>query len=185
MANRSVLSIRSGVQSQREASTQTGRTSTPWAGRPGRSGRGRRSHGLGVEQGCAEDVGMIAFQLGGGLGDQGEIGRVALGKAGLTDSCLSGFHYTIGGQRPDEVLIDGDAARRSAHRRRRRQGSDAQFPRHCRIQESLQGIRGRPGHQHDRSPQGGLSPFQEGPWEVNVQGNVWSPSALGSASAGR
>jgi hypothetical protein len=61
-----------------------------------------------------------------------------IGKAGLTDSCLSGFHYTLGDWRLSEVLFDGDAARCNAsRRRRRRQGSNAQFPRHRRIQEGL------------------------------------------------
>ena len=39
------------------------------------------AHRLGVEQGRAEDVGMVAFHPARGVGDLGEAGRVALGKA--------------------------------------------------------------------------------------------------------
>ena len=44
-------------------------------------GRGVEAHRLGIQKRCAEDIGMVAFEPGGGVGDQGEGGRVAFGKA--------------------------------------------------------------------------------------------------------
>ena len=44
-------------------------------------GRGVEAHRLGVEQRGAEDVGMVAFHPGRGIGDQREAGGVALGEA--------------------------------------------------------------------------------------------------------
>ena len=44
-------------------------------------GGGVEAHRLGVEQGRAEQVGMMAFHPGRGVGDLGEAGGVALGKA--------------------------------------------------------------------------------------------------------
>ncbi len=44
-------------------------------------GGGVEAHGLGIEQGGAEDIRVVAFQPAGGVGDQGEGGRVAFGEA--------------------------------------------------------------------------------------------------------
>ena len=60
----------------------TGRTSTPWfCGVADDLGGLVEAHRLGVEQGGAEDVGMVAFHPARGVGDLGEAGGVAFGKA--------------------------------------------------------------------------------------------------------
>ncbi len=51
------------------------------AGVPHDLGRGVEAHRLGVEQGGAEDIGMPAFEPGGGVGDQGERRRMAFREA--------------------------------------------------------------------------------------------------------
>jgi hypothetical protein len=69
------------VQSQREALTQIGRTSTPCSGVADDLGRLVEAHRLAVEQGRAEDLRVVAFEPGRGIGQQREAGRVAFGKA--------------------------------------------------------------------------------------------------------
>ena len=81
-AKRPSSSVGSSVQSQREALTQTGRTSTPCACGVADDLRRRvEAHRLGVEERGAEDVRMPAFHPGRGIGDQRERGGVAFRKS--------------------------------------------------------------------------------------------------------
>ncbi len=67
-------------------------------------GGGVKAHRLGVEQGRAEDVGVVAFQPGRGVGDLGEARRVAFGEA-IAAKALDLLDQPLG-----EILADAVGA---------------------------------------------------------------------------